>query len=115
MEGREKDASAQKPVVHRLVLLGVSGFAIVASRAHGAKRMRRPRSGGAVPRTPSPADSPATAIHDPSRIDILRAVAPGERYITVPYVRPAKQRALPSILALNEALHSVPPRIALES
>ena len=37
---------------------------------------------------------------------ILRAVAPGERYITVPYVRPGKQRALPLTLALNEALHS---------
>jgi hypothetical protein len=38
VEGREKDASAHKPVVHQLVLLGVSGFAIVASRPHGAKR-----------------------------------------------------------------------------
>ena len=28
---------------------------------------------------------------------------------------PGKQRALPSILALNEALHSVPPHIARES
>jgi hypothetical protein len=36
VEGRERDASAHKPVVHQLVLLGVSGFAIVASRAHGA-------------------------------------------------------------------------------
>jgi len=40
--------------------------------------MRRPRSGGAVARTLSPANSPATAIHDPSRIDILRAVARGD-------------------------------------
>jgi hypothetical protein len=38
VEGCEKDASAHKPVDHRLVLSGVSGFAIVASRAHGAKR-----------------------------------------------------------------------------
>jgi hypothetical protein len=29
-----------------------------------------------------------------SRIDILRAVAPGERYITVPYVRPGGESLL---------------------
>jgi hypothetical protein len=37
--------------------------------------MRRPRSGV---RTPSPADSHTTTIHDPPCIDILRAVAPGD-------------------------------------
>jgi len=42
-------------------------------------------------------------------------VTPGERYITVPYVRPGKQRALPSISALNDALHSVTPHIAREA
>jgi len=74
--------------------------------------LRRPRSGGAVPRTHHQPIA-ATAVHDPSRIDILRRSRPASDTSPLPYVRPGKQRTLPSILALNEALG--PRHIARES